>query len=218
MVFAFCSFVITLGYAVLDGALAVLESSVWYGALATYYGLLALMRGGLLLNHRCGRKRGANKEELRRREAKAYRLCGILLILLTGLLSTAIVQMVRDNRLLSYAQLSVVTAALYAAVKIATSVANLFKAKKRENLTVQAIRCVSFAEALVSVLALQKVMIAALNGGGVDGSFFHSFVGAAVSVLVVGMGALMIRKGTLLLKGGTGDGDRVGGSRHFQRK
>lgn len=201
LVFAVCSFIITFGYAVFDGLLAALETSVWYGALSAYYGLLAFMRGGLLINHRYGKKHAEiSEEEMRCRNARSYRTCGILLIVLTLLLSGAIVQMVRDNRLFSYVKMSIYAAALYATIKIVMAIVNLFKAKKRENLTVQAIRCVSFAEALVSILALQTAMFAVFGTGQIDEVLFNSFVGAAVSIAIVVMGALMIRKGTRLLK------------------
>lgn len=206
LVFAVVSFCVTLCYAAFDGLIAALEVSVWYAGLAVYYGLLALMRGGVLINHRYTQKYVLIEEERRKKDASVYRFCGIFLILLTLALSGAIMQMVRQNRLFSYAGTSIYAAALYAMVKIVMAVVNLFKAKKRENLTVQAFRSISFSEALVSILALQTAMLAILNEGDTGNAVSNSFLGAAVSIIIIVMGVFMIRKGNRILKyGGEGE-------------
>ena len=101
IVTALISFTMSIAYAVFNGALGITVGSIWFGALAAYYVLLALMRGGLLLYHR--RKKDFDSDSLVR--ARNYKRCGILLLILNAALSSAIAQMIFDDRSFEYNRL-----------------------------------------------------------------------------------------------------------------
>ncbi len=191
-VFACCSFAFTICYTAFNGVISVLAVSIWYGALTVYYGVLAFLRGGVLISG--FRRRKSTETEQQRYRMSAYRTCGIFLIVLTIALAGALVQMIRDKRLFAYTNVSIYVAALYATLKIIFAVINLFKAKKQENLSVQAIRNVNFADALVSVLALQAAMLSVFRDqtGALDTTLMNASVGTIVCLVIIGMGISMI--------------------------
>lgn len=196
------SFLISVCVSIFNGTLALLGSSVWYGALAVYYILLASLRGCVLIGRRKGRKLGENEIQMEYRDAKAYLTSGILLICLTLALSGALVQMVRDKRAFLYAGTMIYVAAAYAFYKIIMSIVNLFKARKADDYAVQAIRNINFADALVSILALQTALLQTFSKeeSAVNTGMFHSVTGAVVAAVIIVMGILMIVQGKRKIK------------------
>lgn len=90
---------------------------------------------------------------------RVYRTGGILLIVLTLALSAAVVQMVYANRAFEYAGLMIYASAAYAFYKIIMALYNLVKARKQSDFKIRAVRNINFADAAVSVLALQTAMV-----------------------------------------------------------
>lgn len=189
IIFAIGSLAVGTLYALFNGAIALINGSVWYAALAVYYILLASMRGGIVFHHGKNRKRDfetAAEKELR--ATKTYRACGTVLIFLPLCLSGAVTQMVLSRKPFDYADLTVYAAAAYTLYKVVMSVVNLFKARKSDDLTVRAVRNINFADALVSVLALQTAMLRALGVRGV----YNAVTGGIVCALTVLMGVAMV--------------------------
>ncbi len=188
LVVAVGSLVMSILFGAFNGVLGILEKSVWYGALAAYYIVLALLRGGVLLS----RKRNADSPY---KQVKTYRNCGILLLIINLALSSAIAQMIFDDRSFQYEGLMIFASAAYAFYKITMSIINIFRAKKQDDLTVRAIRTVNLADAAVSILALQTALLATFNDGLTDISLFNTLTGIAVSVTALTLGILMIVNG-----------------------
>lgn len=128
MAFGLVTWAVSVAYALFQGTLAVLSHSVWFGALAGYYLVLAFLRGGVILR---GRK-GETEEEKNLLRIRVYRTGGILLIVLTLALSAAVVQMVYANRAFEYAGLMIYASAAYAFYKIIMALYNLVKARQAE--------------------------------------------------------------------------------------
>lgn len=187
------SFAVSIAYGALNGVLGLLSLSVWYGALAAYYILLALLRGGILWHHAKSGRRNATEIPLHR--AKTYRACGILLILLQIALSAAIVQMIFENRSFHYdIEWMVYAIAAYAFYKIIAAIINFFKAKGEADLTVEAIRNINLADATVSILALQTTLLGSYCTDVTLVSAFHTATGTVVSLFTLGLGVFMILK------------------------
>lgn len=162
-------------------------------ALAGYYILLALLRGGVLLYHK--RKHGVDDPAKNTQtQIKTYRNCGILLLVLNIALSVAIAQMIFDDGAFVYAGLMIYASAAYAFYKITMSIINIFRARKQDDLTVQAIRNVNLADATVSILALQTALLNTFSGEGVNISLFNTLTGSVVSLFTLGLGVFMIIK------------------------
>lgn len=185
------AFVMTLVNSAFNAYLGISERSIWFGALAAYYIFLALMRAGLLLYHRG--KRDFDSEGLTR--AKIYTRSGLLLLLLNLTLSSAIAQMIFDDRAFEYKDWLIYAFAAYAFYKITMSLINLFKAHRQEDLTIHAIKEINLVDAAVSILALQTALLHTFGTDGVDISLFNTLTGSAVSLFTLALSIYMIIKG-----------------------
>ncbi|MBR3875472.1 MAG: hypothetical protein IKJ25_01695 [Clostridia bacterium] len=181
---------------VLNAYLGISERSIWFGALAAYYIFLALMRSGLLIYHRT--KKDYESEGITR--AKRYMLCGILLLILNAALSSAIAQMIFDDRGFSYKDWLIFAFAAYAFYKIIMAVRNAIKARRQDDLTIQAIREINLVDAAVSILALQTALLHTFGDGSVDISLFNTLTGSVVSIFSVGLSIMMIVRGHKKIK------------------
>ncbi len=196
VIFASCSFIINIAYAVVHAVIAIMSGSVWYGALAGYYISISLIRGILVANYR---KRKRKHDEFGvERQIKSYRNSGVLLLFLNLALSAAIIQMIVSNQGFQYAGIMIYVNAIYAFCKLGLSIKNLVKVKKQEDYMVKAIKYISFADALVSILALQTALLHAFAQD------YHPWIpnmitGAIVSSSIIAMGIYMIVKGQIAL-------------------
>ncbi len=192
--------VITLAMSIfnslLNAYLVISERSIWFGALAAYYIFLAIMRFGLLIYHR--NKRDYESEAMTR--AKRYTFCGVLLLILNAALSSAIAQMIFDDRGFSYKDWLIFAFAAYAFYKIIMSIINAVKARRQDDLTIQAIREINIVDAAVSILALQTALLHTFDDGKVDISLFNTLTGSAVSVFSLTLSIMMIVRGSKIIK------------------
>ena len=198
VIFAVFSLIINIAYSVFNGVIALLIGSIWYGALATYYILLTLLRGSIVAYHK--NKGKYRKEDVGVENVIKYRRCGVLLIILPLSLSFAILQMVRDNNAFIHYGWVVYAVALYAFYKITMAIYNMFKAKKNDDMTVKALRCVSLADALVSILALQTTLLHAFSNGGTFVAFANALTGACVCAITLILGIYMVVNANKKLK------------------
>ena len=185
------SFAMSMANAVLNAATGIMTGSIWFGALAAYYIFIAIMRGGLLL----GSRRKIRSEALNR--AKNYRRCGIWLLFLNIALSSAITQMIFDDRAFEYKDWLIYAFAAYAFYKIIMAIINAIKARRHDDLTVQGIRNINIVDSAVSILALQTALLHTFSvSGEVDISLFNTLTGSAVNLFTIGLSIFMIIKGT----------------------
>lgn len=193
VVFAVGSFALGVVYSVFNGVLGVVYRSIWYGAFAAYYILLTFLRGGILLYHK--NKSGEKIEDEEFLEARKYRACGVILLILNVALSSAIAQMIFSDRFFEYPGWTIYAYAAFAFYKITMAIVNLFKAKKQDDLTVQALRDTNLIAAAVSLLALQTALLYTFSSAEVNVSLFNTLTGTAVSLFSVAMSIFMIVKG-----------------------
>lgn len=190
------SFAMTLFSSITNAYLGISERSIWFGALAAYYIFLAFMRSGLLVYHR--KQRDFESEGLTR--AKKYMRCGILLLILNAALSSAIAQMIFDDRSFEYKDWLIYAFAAYAFYKIIMSVRNAIKARRQNDLTLQAIREINMVDAAVSILALQTALLHTFSDATVDISLFNTLTGSAVSLFSITLSIMMIVRGSKIIK------------------
>ena len=190
------AFAMSIVNSIFNAYLGISEKSIWFGALAAYYIFLALMRSGLLIYHR--RKKDYESEGVTR--AKKYMRCGILLLILNAALSSAIAQMIFDDRGFEYKDWLIYAFAAYAFYKIIMAVRNAIKARKQDDLTIQAIREINMVDAAVSILALQTALLHTFGDGVTNISLFNTLTGSAVSIFSVTLSLLMIIRGYKITK------------------
>ncbi|MCM1049661.1 MAG: hypothetical protein NC433_14690 [Clostridiales bacterium] len=160
-------FSMNLLYALFRGITAFLYSSVWFGVIAVYYFMLCVFRG-LLAHSVRGTSKTDNLHMRSIQEYKSYRMCGLLMFLLTGGMSGMAVLMVRDNMHFTYPGYIIYLSAAYTFYITIMAVINMVKFRKLKSPVLSASKALTFAGALMSVLALQTSMIAQFGG---DDSF-----------------------------------------------
>jgi len=192
--------VFTIFVAVVHAWLGLQQQSIWYGALAAYYILLILLKATVLLSQ----KRNDVCTNKAQKQCKSYRNCGVFLLVLNIALSSAIAQMIFDGQAFVYPGWTVIAFALYAFVKIAVAIFNVFKATRYDNPVVQAIRNVNLADAFVSILALQTALLWSFGDGSINVSLFNTITGCAVSFGIVAIGVVMIIRSKKIMEKNNG--------------
>lgn len=196
IVFTVVSLVITSAYAAFYAMLGIALLSVWYGMLACYYIMLAVMRAVVVFYHKRKRKRGKCTDELKENisRAKIYRNCGVVICFLTVPLSIAILLMVAEKATFSHAGLMIYVSATYTTYKVVMTIRNIVKAKKSTDMTVRTVRSINLADMFVSVLALQTAMFHSFSPDG-NWATMNAITGAIVCLASVIIGVFLIANG-----------------------
>lgn len=188
---------INLLFAALKLFFGVFYRSVWFGTLAVYYFMLAVMRF-LLLRHVNRNGIGTNI----RSERKRYRLCGIILLLMNSALSGVVILVVRKNEGFRYPGYLIYVVAMYAFYNIITAVMEVVKYRKYKSPVMSAAKAIKLAAAMVSMLALETAMLAQFDAE--NGPRFRQLMtgltGGGVCLIVLVMAVFMIVQSTKQLK------------------
>lgn len=191
--FSVFSFAVNAGYAIVHIVLAVLWRSVWYGALAGYYLLLSLMRGGVLLCGRSAKKRAAGDEEkLREDKWRIFRACGAALLVLEIALAVFVTQTVLFGRPQTPSLVMAIASAAYTFYRVILSVVQVFRVRKTGDPLLQSLRNINLSNALVSLFALQITLVAVNGSVDEDMRIMNIVTGFLVCALTIALGSYMI--------------------------
>lgn len=156
--------IINLFYAGFKFVTSILYGSVWLGAIAVYYVMLCVLRFHLILNSRKATKLDNRKVKLIH-EFRSYRKTGFLMFLLNAAMGGMVVQMIWQNESYEYPGYVIYLSAMYTFYSFVSAITNIVKYRKVGNPILSASKAISFAGALMSVLALQTAMIARFGKG-----------------------------------------------------
>ncbi len=174
------------GFTLLELAGGIFTGSLWLTAIGAYYAVLALIRCSLVRSMR-SQDGHAGK--------KAYFRTAILLNVLTVTMAGIFAQLIIDSRSFHYPGVFIYAMALWAFVKIILAVRNLIRGRKDDEPVPAAARCLSFAAALMSILALQTALISEFGGGSPDFAYtMNGISGAVITALMITLSALMLAK------------------------
>ncbi|MDO4173156.1 MAG: hypothetical protein Q4D42_00200 [Eubacteriales bacterium] len=168
--------------------------SVWFGTLAVYYILLAVMRF-LLLRHVNRNRIGTAIVA----EWKRYRLCGIILLLMNSALCGVVILMLHQKESFQYAGYLIYVVAMYAFYNMVTAVTDVVKYRKYNSPVLSASKAVKLAAALVSMLSLETAMLMQFNDREDAEAFRQMMTGAtgiSVCALVLAAAVWMIVRST----------------------
>lgn len=184
---------INLLYVALKFGSGIYYHSIWFGSLAVYYFLLAVMRFSLLHYVR-------SRKDDRVSEWKRYRFCGIVLLFMNQALAAIVVIVIKQNKGFEYAGFLIYAMALYAFYAVITSVINVVKFRKHGSPILSAAKVINLMAALVSMLSLETAMLAQFGGDDVMfRQIMTSATGTGVCVIVLGMAVFMIAKSTKMI-------------------
>lgn len=206
-VYAACSIVFNTCYVVFGIIIANLEKSAWLGVLVGYHMFLIVPRA--VVFHKT--RRGDNSKEVK--NVRAYMYCGFALMLLALAVVPVIRMVLNDRNTYNYFVSSIVyvtAIATYSFVKLGIALYNLRKVRKSEDMSLKAIKNVSFADALISIFALQAMMLKELDGTA-NSPVMNPVTGGLVALFIFAMGLYMMIHGFKLLKRmGAVDAERAG--------
>lgn len=189
--FAAVSFALNLLYAFYNGVLGIAGGSMWFGAMCAYYVILSTLRFSAVF---CERK-GKNKAPLKT-EYFVMKFSGILLMLLSIVLSGVIYVSIRQNIAVKHGTIVMITIAAYTFGKITMAIIRAVKERKNPSPLLAAIRSISYAEVAASVLTLQRSMLVSFGEMGEEETLkMNAATGAAVCLFVFLLGGAMLVKG-----------------------
>lgn len=147
------STLISIVFALYNGALGIVYQSWWHGLICVYYLLLATIRAILI--------------GTRRKNQKTIRMITYLLLLVMDVsLIGPIYVMVSGERSYTYGLIPAIAA--YTTYRITISIVHFRKSRKKDNSLLFELRMINMTDALVAVLSLQNALIIA-NGGMNEG-------------------------------------------------
>ena len=171
------------------------SSSDWLIVLAAYYAVLCLTRFWVL--ERTRRADAEADERVRlRKEWQTFRICGLLLIVLTAVLQGVVIKIVKDDSAFSYQGTLIFVAAMYDFYCLISAIVYMVKTRGKHTPATVAVKAISLATSLVAMLSLQTAMFASFGAqGGTDRTgrqLMNTVTGSAVCVLLLATGIIMV--------------------------
>ena len=176
-----------IAFATYHIVIGLLTSSWWLLTLGSYYLVLSIVRFVVL--------RSKSKERF------IAKFTGWMLIILSiPLAGTVILSVVRD-RGHELHMIVMIAMAAYAFTKITLATIKLIKARRSTSATLITLRNISFADAFVSIFALQRSMLVSFEGmTEVEIVIMNATLGSAVCVIVFLLGMNLLRSKKLLFR------------------
>ena len=185
--FALASLVFNMAFATYHLIMGLAASSWWLFTLGSYYLVLSIVRF-VVLRSKSG-------------ERFIAKLTGWMLILLTiPLVGTVILSVIRD-RGHELHMIIMIAMAAYAFTKITLATIKFIKARRSTSATLITLRNISFADAFVSIFALQRSMLVSFEGmTEAEIVIMNATLGSAVCVIVFLLGVNLLRNKKALFK------------------
>ena len=184
---ALASLSFNIAFATYHLVMGLVISSWWLLTLGSYYLVLSVVRFVVLRS--------------KSKECFVTKFTGWMLILLTlPLGGTVILSVVRD-RGHDLHMIVMIAMAAYAFTKITLATIKLIKARRSTSATLITLRNISFADAFVSIFALQRSMLVSFDGmTEAEIVIMNATLGSAVCVIVFLLGVNLLRNKKALFK------------------
>ena len=185
MKIALASLTFNIAFAVYHLVMGLVISSWWLLTLGSYYLVLSVVRFVVL--------RSKSKDRF------IAKFTGWMLILLSiPLVGTVILSVVRDRGHERH-MIVMIAMAAYAFTKITLATIKLIKARRSTSAMLITLRNISFADAFVSIFALQRSMLVSFEGmTEAEIVVMNATLGSAVCVIVFLLGLNLIRNKKIL--------------------
>ena len=183
--FALISLIFNVAFGAYHLVFGIVSSSWWLLTLGSYYLILSIVRFAVL--------RTKSKERF------IIKFTGWMLMVLSIPLSgTVILSLVRD-RGHEYHMIVMIAMATYAFTKITLATINLVKSRRSTSGALITLRNISFADAFVSIFALQRSMLVSFEGmTETEILIMNVALGSAVCIIVFLLGLNFVRSKKIL--------------------
>lgn len=179
------SLIFNVAFGVYHLLFGIVSSSWWLLTLGSYYLILSIVRFVVLIS--------------KSKELFIAKFTGwMLMVLSIPLAGTVILLIVRD-RGHAYHMIVMIAMAAYAFTKITLATINLIKSRRSTSGALITLRNISFADAFVSVFALQRSMLVSFEGmTETEILIMNATLGSAVCVMVFLLGLNLVRSKKIL--------------------
>ena len=182
---AIFSLLINIAYSIYNIVLGTTTESGWFVTMGVYYSVLSIMRFAVL----------STRKKKVKTNLKVF--IGIMLMLTALPLAGMVILTSFKDRGVVHHEIVMITIALYTFTKITLAIINLVNSKKKKHsVTISTLNHISFADAAVSISALQRSMLVSFGDMPEnDIRIFNIVVGSVVCLLVflLGLGLLGIK-------------------------
>ena len=177
---ALASLTFNIAFAIYHLVLGLVTSSWWLLTLCSYYLVLSIVRFMVL--------RSKSKERF------ITKFTGWMLIILSIPLAGTVILSVIQDRGHELHMVVMIAMAAYAFTKITLATIKLIKSRHSTLATLITLRNISFADAFVSIFALQRSMLVSFEGmTEAEIAIMNAALGSAVCVIVVLLGINLLR-------------------------
>ena len=181
------SLIFNVAFSIYHIAFGVLTESWWLFTLGVYYLLLTVARFTLLVSREVG-------------EGRVGFIGVLLIVLVLPLFGTVILSLVRDRGVVMN-EILMIALALYAFTKITVAAISFVKSYKNAGAKEISLRNVSFADAFVSIFALQRSMLVSFGEMAEnDIRIMNASLGFAVCVAVFFLGFNLVKNKSRLCR------------------
>ena len=185
--FILASLITNVAFAVYHLVLGAAIRSWWLLTLGSYYLILSIVRFAVL--------RSQKKERF------IAKFTGWMLMLLSIPLVGTVILSVLRNRGQQFHMIIMIAMAAYAFTKITLATIKLIKARRSTSATLITLRNISFADAFVSIFALQRSMLVSFEGmNETEIIIMNAVLGSAVCIIVFLLGLNLVRSKKILFK------------------
>ena len=185
--FALASLLFNISFATYHLVLGLVTGSWWLLTLGSYYLILSSVRFAVI--------RSKNKEYF------IAKFTGRMLITLSIPLAGTVILSVVQDRGHELHMIVMIAMAAYAFTKITLATIKLIKARRSTSAMLITLRNISFADAFVSIFALQRSMLVSFEGmRDTEIVIMNATLGSAVCVIVFLLGLNLVRNKKVLFK------------------
>jgi hypothetical protein len=190
-VFGTISIIFNFGFVILQGVVAIQSKSAWYGILAIYYLILTVIGSVIVLSKFIDTKL---KRKPKTSELTVYKMCGIMLIVLTLAFIAMMGLTINSLNEISWAGIMVYFVATFTVYKLVVGIVGSIKAKKQEDYYAKSIRNLNLATAIISIFLMEITMLDAFATETTNVLLFNILTGLGISIAVIFIGIYMIVK------------------------
>lgn len=160
--FVMLSVVMTLAFGVFNTVLYAIHSSLWNLCIALYYYFVFSIKIALLAHEGVLLKGGFDNAQKKRLIANTWFRATFFVVDIALIAPIALMAM--RERAVNYSEITAIGFAAYTVYKITASVVNLKKARESDNTSAQTLRALNFKDAILSIIALQYVLLETFGG------------------------------------------------------
>lgn len=183
---------INFGYGIYKIISGVVIGSAWIGADGIYNFAQALIQLFQILRRK---KPGTIVQQW-----KAYRFCGVLILLMHLTLIGIVFQMVNWNRVEESGEIMIIATAAFAFYKFFSSFIDLARDRKHTHPIDSSVRMLELSQAIFAIFSLQAGLLHTFGTGESWEHWLNLAAGCMVCLLTVAMGIYMIRRANREIK------------------